>query len=64
MSRSFSAPSFESAAVVARLDIPEYRAEPVRSAVESAYGLIDKLDDLDLDLAETPPGTAFDARWE
>lgn len=62
MSRSFSAPSFESAAVVARLDIPEDRAEPVRSAVESAYGLIDKLDDLDL--AETPPGTAFDARWE
>ena len=62
MSRSFPGQVFDSAALVARLEIPEDRSESVRGALESAYGLIDKLDDLDL--GETPPATAFDARWE
>jgi Asp-tRNA(Asn)/Glu-tRNA(Gln) amidotransferase C subunit len=62
MSRTFPAPVFESAAAVARLDVPADRAETLRGTVEAIYGLIDKLDELDL--GETPPATAFDARWE
>jgi Asp-tRNA(Asn)/Glu-tRNA(Gln) amidotransferase C subunit len=62
MSRSFSPPVFDSVALLAGLTVPEERAELVRGTLESVYGLIDQLDALHLD--ETPPATAFDARWE
>ena len=45
-----------------RLEIPEDRADAVRTSLGSIYALIDSLDELDL--GETPPATAFDARWE
>lgn len=54
--------SLDTAALTARLEIPEDRAEAVRTSMESIYTLIDRLDELDL--GETPPATAFDARWE
>lgn len=62
MPRPFSGPAFDSVAYVARLTVPADRAERVREELVSIYELIDKLDELDL--AETPPATAFDARWE
>jgi Asp-tRNA(Asn)/Glu-tRNA(Gln) amidotransferase C subunit len=62
MSRRFSGPVFDSVAGVARLAVPADRTDDVRESVEKVYGLIDKLDELDL--GETPPATAFDARWE
>jgi Asp-tRNA(Asn)/Glu-tRNA(Gln) amidotransferase C subunit len=54
--------SLDTAALTARLEIPEDRADAVRTSLESIYALIDRLDELDL--GETPPATAFDARWE
>jgi hypothetical protein len=54
--------SLDTAALTAQLKIPEDRAEPVLTSLASVYALIDRLDDLDM--AETPPATAFDARWE
>lgn len=62
MSRSFSRPVFESVAGVARLTVPADRTDAVRKSIETLYALIDRLDELDL--GETPPATAFDARWE
>lgn len=62
MARSISPQALETASLTARLEIPENRAESVRTSLASVYELIDRLDDLDL--GETPPATAFDARWE
>jgi Asp-tRNA(Asn)/Glu-tRNA(Gln) amidotransferase C subunit len=58
--RSFPAPDV--AALTARLEIPEDRAETVLGTLRSIYEVIDVLDTLPL--GETPPATAFDARWE
>lgn len=46
----------------ARLPLSPDRHVPVSSLLTGALALIDRLDDLDL--AEIPPATAFDARWE
>lgn len=62
MSRPFPADALEHALRTARLALPAERAEAVRSTVESTYALLDQLDTLEL--GETPPATAFDARWE
>jgi hypothetical protein len=58
--RSF--PPLAVAAPTARLEIPEDRAGTVLASLTSAYAVIDVLDTLPL--GETPPATAFDARWE
>jgi hypothetical protein len=47
---------------VARLDLPAERAGVVGSTADLLYRFTDALDSLDL--AEVPPATAFDARWE
>ncbi|GAA1263985.1 hypothetical protein GCM10009609_28970 [Pseudonocardia aurantiaca] len=60
VARSF--PPLDVAALTARLEIPEDRAEVVLGSLTSAYEVIDVLDSLPL--GETPPATAFDARWE
>jgi hypothetical protein len=62
MPRSLPREAFDSLALVARLPVAEDRAELVRSTVEFAHALIGKLDELDL--GETAPATAFNARWE
>ena len=62
MARTISPQALETAALMARLEIPEDRAESVRTSLTSVYALVDRLDELDL--GETPPATAFDARWE
>jgi hypothetical protein len=62
MSRTFPEPVFDSVAGVARLNVPAERSAAVRGCLESAYTLIDKLDELDL--GETPPATAFACGWE
>jgi Asp-tRNA(Asn)/Glu-tRNA(Gln) amidotransferase C subunit len=62
MSRSLTPQALAAAARFARLDLPEDRAELVRGTIESVHGLLDRLDELDL--GETPPATAYNARWE
>lgn len=49
-------------AAQARLSLKPERAEQVAPMLDSIVSLIDQLDDLDL--AETPIATAFDARWQ
>jgi hypothetical protein len=61
-SRSFSAEAISFAARGARLGLPEERQETLGAFLGDMYGLIDRLDDVPL--GETPPATAFDARWE
>lgn len=46
----------------ARLDLDEERAAVIAPVVDGVMGLIDTLDSIDV--GETPPATAFDARWE
>lgn len=62
MPRTFSGDALEHALRTARLDLPRDRVEIVRDAVESLYAVLDELDPLEL--GETPPATAFNARWE
>lgn len=45
-----------------RLAISSDRAEEIAAQVDQITALIDLLDAIDL--GETPPATAFDARWE
>ena len=59
--RSFSGEALASALRTARLELTEERAALVGPTVEGIYALIDRLDDVPL--GETPPATAFDARW-
>jgi hypothetical protein len=59
--RSFSAEATAHAARGARLDLAD-RHEAVGAVLGEMYALIDRLDDVPL--GETPPATAFDARWE
>ena len=60
--RSFSAEAIEVAARGARLGLPEDRQETLGAVLGDMYALIDRLDEVSL--GETPPATAFDARWE
>jgi hypothetical protein len=62
MLRTFDGDALDCALATARLDIPADRREAVRAAAESMYGVLDGLDALEL--GETPPATAFNARWE
>jgi Asp-tRNA(Asn)/Glu-tRNA(Gln) amidotransferase C subunit len=59
--RSFSGDALAHAARAARLEITSDRAAFVGPTVEAIYALIDQLDEVPL--GETPPATAFDARW-
>jgi hypothetical protein len=54
--------TLQALAGVARLNVPEARQEPVRSALERIYALLDGLDAVPV--GETPPASAYDARWE
>jgi hypothetical protein len=60
--RTFSAETTAHAARAARLDLAAERHEAVGAFLGEMYALIDRLDDVPL--GETPPATAFDARWE
>ena len=60
--RSFTSDQLMYAARVARLNLPADRLEIVGPALEGIYALIDTLDAFPL--GETPPATAFDARWD
>lgn len=46
----------------ARLPLTEDRQAVVAPTLDAVMGLIDTLDSIDV--GETPPATAFDARWE
>jgi Asp-tRNA(Asn)/Glu-tRNA(Gln) amidotransferase C subunit len=46
----------------ARLNLSADRLEVIGPTLEGIYALIDTLDAFPL--GETPPATAFDARWE
>jgi Asp-tRNA(Asn)/Glu-tRNA(Gln) amidotransferase C subunit len=58
----FQGDALEHALRTARLDVPPDRVEILRATVESVYSVLDQLDTLDL--GETPPATALNARWE
>lgn len=45
-----------------RLPLAEDRRQLVASTADGVMALIDSLDAIDI--GETPPATAFDARWE
>ncbi|MGY1706761.1 hypothetical protein ACI79C_19510 [Geodermatophilus sp. SYSU D00697] len=60
--RSFSAEATAHAARAARLELAADRHEEVGVFLAQMYALIDRLDDVPL--GDTPPATAFDARWE
>lgn len=62
MPRQFPGDAFEHALNTARLEVPAERWEIVRSTAESVYAMLDELDTLEL--GETPPATALNARWE
>jgi Asp-tRNA(Asn)/Glu-tRNA(Gln) amidotransferase C subunit len=62
MPRNFQGDALDHALSTARLTVPPERIETVRETAESIYTVIDQLDSLDL--GETPPATAFNARWE
>ena len=59
---SFTSDQFMYAARAARLNLSADRLEVVGPALEGIYALIDTLDAFSL--GETPPATAFDARWD
>jgi Asp-tRNA(Asn)/Glu-tRNA(Gln) amidotransferase C subunit len=60
--RSFTSDQLTYAARAARLNLSADRLEVVGLALEGIYALIDTLDAFSL--GETPPATAFDARWD
>jgi hypothetical protein len=60
--RSFTSDQLMYAARAARLNLSADRLEAVGLALEGIYALIDTLDAFSL--GETPPATAFDARWD
>jgi Asp-tRNA(Asn)/Glu-tRNA(Gln) amidotransferase C subunit len=62
MPRNFQGDALDHALRTARLTLPPERNETVRATAESIYTVIDQLDSLDL--GETPPAAAFNARWE
>jgi hypothetical protein len=60
--RRFQPESLGHASKTARLDLTAERLAAVGPFLEGIYALIDGLDDVEV--GETPPATAFDARWE
>ena len=54
--------TLQALAEAARLNVPEARQEPVRTALDRIYALLDALDAVPV--GETPPANAYDARWE
>ncbi|SDE71367.1 hypothetical protein SAMN05660485_01633 [Blastococcus fimeti] len=50
------------AARQARLDLGPERLDVVGPMINGIYAMLDTLDEVPL--GETPPATAFDARWE
>jgi hypothetical protein len=60
--RSFPAETIARASRSARLELSPDRHQAVGDTLAAMYALIDRLDDVPL--GETPPATAFDARWQ
>jgi Asp-tRNA(Asn)/Glu-tRNA(Gln) amidotransferase C subunit len=54
--------AFDQVLAFARLDLSAERKAVAGPAVEMVSGLFDSLDEIEV--GETPPATAFDARWE
>ena len=61
-SRALVGEALQAAATHARLDLSPERLEAVSPMFISDYAQIDAL--VEVPLGETPPATAFDARWE
>jgi len=62
MPRTFQGDALVHALRTARVELPAERVEIVRATAESVYAMLDRLDTLEL--GETPPATALNARWE
>ncbi|QQS01640.1 MAG: hypothetical protein IPK37_04210 [Austwickia sp.] len=54
--------SFPTLVTNARLDLATERHDPVSGLLQMVNGVLDSLDQVEL--GETPPATAYDARWE
>jgi hypothetical protein len=54
--------AFDQVLAFARLDLPAERKAVAAPAIGMISALFDSLDDIEV--GETPPATAFDARWE
>ena len=54
--------AFDHLLALARLDLSPDRRAVAGPVVDMVLGLFDSLDEIDV--GETPPATAFDARWE
>lgn len=60
--RRFETTALDHACRLARLDLDAQRKQLVGPFIQQLYGLIDTLDAVEL--GDTQPATAFDARWE
>lgn len=54
--------AFDHLLALARLELPAERRAAAGPVVDMVMGLFDSLDEIEV--GETPPATAFDARWE
>jgi hypothetical protein len=54
--------AFDQLLSVARLELPAERRAAAGPVVDMVMSLFDSLDEIEV--GETPPATAFDARWE
>ena len=54
--------AFDHLRALARLHLPAERRAAAGPVIDMVMGLFDSLDEIDV--GETPPATAFDARWE
>lgn len=61
-SRDISPELVADLAKYARLPLDQERIDVVTPELAGIYELIDQLDDVDF--GDTPPATAFDARWK
>lgn len=57
-----SGPMLDELLRMARLELGPERMAAVGPAVDQIYGLVDRLDAVEL--GDVAPATAFDARWE
>lgn len=54
--------TLQALAGVARLELPPGRHETLTTALQGVFSLFDGLDQVEI--GETPPANAYDARWE
>lgn len=54
--------AFDQLLALARLELPAERRAVAGPVIDTVLSMFDSLDEIEV--GETPPATAFDARWE